>query len=121
MTLDEYAQLVHRTAVLFGQRFSADDIRLAYRHAAHDWLAACPATAGDRSIRQLEEHHQGRLTLRDLHRALKTAGRSERGGGMSCYVPNYDGTVNEELTAALHAIKRGEVRNGMHERPGDAA
>lgn len=103
MTLDEYVDCVQTAAVLFGQRFTRDDLTRAYDHA-DEWLYDLPRTVGPAAVHWLEAHHTGRLTLRDLHTALRARG-SVVGHGPKVIVGK-DGHPDPELTAEWETRNR---------------
>lgn len=105
MTFDEYVDTVQTAAVLFGQRFTRDDLTRAY-DSQDAWLYDLPAPAGHAAIRDLEQHHTGRLTLASLHRALRAHAGSYDPRRATVSIVRPDGTIDDDLTAEWHHRNR---------------
>lgn len=105
MTFDEYVDTVQVAAVLFGQRFTRDDLSRAY-HSQDAWLYDLPAPAAAQAVRTLERNHTGRLTLAALHNALRAQAGSYNAHRAHVAIVRPDGTVNDELTQEWHTRNR---------------
>lgn len=105
MTFDEYVDTVQVAAVLFGQRFTRDDLDRAY-HSQDAWLHTLPATAAAAAVRTLERNHTGRLTLAALHNALRAQASSYNAHRASVAIVRPDGTIDDDLTAEWHTRNR---------------